>query len=174
MTACAGCYRTLKADYPAVDAGFSAKVRHTADFFGERIEEGRLRANGFAGNGRVTYHDPCRLSKHLGVTEAPRALIGRIEGIELAEMPRSGARSVCCGTSLWMNCNWISKEMQVDRIREAADTGSETMVTTCPKCMIHFRCALSETEEAEAPRIAVKDLNTLLAESLSAGDDPNA
>ena len=118
------------------------------------------------GNGKVAFHAPCRLSKHMGIIDAPRDLLRRVEGLELLEMPRSGTRSVCCGTSLWMNCGWISKDMQIDRLKEAVGTGSQTLITACPKCMIHFRCAMSENDGDEEIRIEVKDLSSLLAESI--------
>jgi Fe-S oxidoreductase len=164
ITACAECFRTLKVDYQGDEVGLSVDVYHTSEFFLEKIREGTLRIPSGKKNGRVTYHDPCRLSKHMGITFAPRGLLEQVEGLEFKEMPRSGARSVCCGTSLWMNCSWISKEMQIDRLKEAADTGSDTLLTACPKCMIHFRCAMSESDEEI--NIEVKDLSTLLAESL--------
>jgi Fe-S oxidoreductase len=89
-----------------------------------------------------------------------------VEGLEVVEMPNSGTRSICCGTSLWMNCSWISKDMQIARLQEAVDTGSQMLITTCPKCLIHFRCAMDENGDGDGPEIEVKDLVTLLAESM--------
>jgi Fe-S oxidoreductase len=165
IISCAECYRTLKIDYPKVDENYSLEIAHTSEFFLEKIERGSLKISS-KGNGTVTFHDPCRLSKHMGITDSPRELLKRIEGLELREMPRSGSRSVCCGTSLWMNCSWISKDMQVERLKEAKATGSHAMLTACPKCMIHFRCAQSENDTDEETRIEVKDISTLLAESI--------
>jgi len=166
VTACAECFRTLKVDYPWGEAGHAVAVHHTTEYFQEKMAEGGVRMMLQGRDGRMTYHDPCRLSKHMGIIEAPRELLRRVEGLELVEMPHSGARSICCGTSLWMNCGWISKSMQVERLTEARKTGSSTLLTSCPKCVIHLRCAMSEDEDDESIRIEVKDLTTLLAESL--------
>jgi glycolate oxidase iron-sulfur subunit len=44
---------------------------------------------------RVAYHDACQLRHAQGVAQAPRELLGRIPGLELAELPpEAGA---CCG-----------------------------------------------------------------------------
>ncbi len=167
VVSCAECFRTLKMDYNEKDIGLEVDIIHTAEFFLDKIEEGTLSVDPGNGNGRVTYHDPCRLSKHMDIIDAPRELLGRVDGLELLEMPRSGRRSVCCGTSLWMNCSWISKEMQIERLREAADTGSTTLLTACPKCMIHFRCAQSENSGDESIDIEIKDISSLLADLMT-------
>jgi Fe-S oxidoreductase len=168
VTACAECYRTLKADYPWGEMDLSIEVSHASEFFLEKIEEGALSIPRAEGDGEeeITYHDPCRLSKHMGVMEAPRKILGYMKGVELVEMQRSGIRSVCCGTSIWMNCSWISKDMQVDRLREAIGTGAGRLLTSCPKCIIHFRCAMAEEDGKSDTRIEVGDLITFLAGSM--------
>ena len=168
IVSCAECFRTLKVDYQEDEVGLSIDIVHASEFFLEKMEGGSLRIPSAKVNGKVTYHDPCRLSKHMGITSAPRDLLNRVEGLELVEMPHSGARSVGCGTSLWMNCGWISKDMQVARLREAIDTGSRTLLTACPNCMIHFRCAMNETGGDQDLEIEVKDIVTLLSESIKA------
>jgi heterodisulfide reductase subunit D len=90
---------------------------------------------------KVTYHDPCRLGRLAGIYDAPRKLMEAIPGVRLVEMPRSRDNAVCCGTSGWMNCSSCSKEIQVQRLNEALETGADALVTACPKCQIHFRCA---------------------------------
>jgi Fe-S oxidoreductase len=166
IVSCAECFRTLKVDYQKDDVGLAIDVVHTSEFFLEMMTERSLQIKSVKGNRKVTYHDPCRLSKHMEITVAPRELLNRVEGLEVVEMPNSGTRSICCGTSLWMNCSWISKDMQIARLQEAVDTGSQMLITTCPKCLIHFRCAMDENGDGDGPEIEVKDLVTLLAESM--------
>jgi Fe-S oxidoreductase len=166
VTACAECYRTLKVDYSKHLEDWSFKILHTSEYFLEMLGENSLELKGKNGDRKVTYHDPCRLSKHMGLISAPRELLEKVEGLELEEMPYNGTRSVCCGTSLWMNCNWISKDMQVERLKEAAGTGSHTLLTACPKCMIHFRCAMDENGSDEDIQIEVKDISSILAEAI--------
>ena len=45
-------------------------------------------------SGSVTYHDSCTGLRCLGIREQPRALLGKVTGLTLREMPASEA---CCG-----------------------------------------------------------------------------
>ena len=50
--------------------------------------------------------------------------------------------------------------------REAKATGAELLVTACPKCQIHFRCAMDDARMGEEIEMEVRDLVTLVAEGL--------
>lgn len=168
VTSCAECYRTFAMDYTkrAGDLGFD--VQHISQFLAEQLDalEGILGENGK----KVTFHDPCRLGRHMGVYDQPRQVIEAIPGIEIREMRRSGQTAVCCGTSAWLNCDQASKQIQIGRLREAEATGAQTVLTACPKCYIHFTCAQSEKGCAESETtIEVQDLCVLLAESIKDG-----
>ena len=45
----------------------------------------------------VTYHDPCRLGRQMGIYDEPRELINAVEGVEIVEMEHSGEDAMCCG-----------------------------------------------------------------------------
>jgi len=90
--------------------------------------------------GRITYQDPCRLGRHLGIYDAPRSALAGL-GFDLVEMERTRHASLCCGTSCWTSCGQVSKNIQVERLKEARATGAQMLVTACVKCQIHFRCA---------------------------------
>jgi Fe-S oxidoreductase len=114
----------------------------------------------------VTYQDPCRLGRHLGVYEAPRTALGAVPGVELVEMRRSGPRALCCAGSAWSSCDRHSKAIQVERLREARATGAEVMVTACPKCQIHLRCAMRDPKLGDEIRIELRDVAEVLAAAL--------
>ncbi|MBF0467873.1 MAG: (Fe-S)-binding protein [Desulfamplus sp.] len=96
----------------------------------------------------VTYHDPCRLGRGAGIYDAPRQLLQNIPGTQLVEMERNRENSMCCGTSAWIECSGCSKQMQIERLYEAARTGASIIITACPKCRIHLACALKSSELA--------------------------
>jgi Fe-S oxidoreductase len=102
------------------------------------------------------------LGRHLGVYDAPRQAIANL-GFELVEMRRHAESSLCCGTTCWSNCGQVSKNIQVERLEEARATGAEMLVTACPKCQIHFKCA----QNGDGSSIAIRDLTTLIAEQWS-------
>jgi len=93
-------------------------------------------------------------------------VINAVPGVELSEMQRSGSAALCCAGGTWSSCDRISKKIQVDRLREARATGAEVMVTACPKCQIHFRCAMKDPHLGDEITIEMKDLAELLADAL--------
>lgn len=166
VTSCAECYRTLSVDYPAV-AGVEIEVRHVSQVLAQAAEEGKLAFD--PTELPVTFQDPCRLGRFMGEYDAPRELLGA--AADLREMERARQQAVCCGTSAWTQCGHTAKSIQVERLKEARTTGAETLITACPKCQIHFTCALADPDVDETARIPVRDLTTLLWKSLSQQDN---
>ena len=158
-------YRTFKLDYPNyVDLG--CEVQHISEFLADKIGENGVKFKEI--RKKVTYQDPCRLGRHLGVYDAPRKVLESIPGIELVEMKHSGLESICCGTSAWTNCDSYSNMLRVERLTEAVETGAELLITTCPKCQTHFRCAMTDkgSEQRTTPKIEVMDLASLVASAI--------
>ena len=154
-------YHTFKEYYPRFLGELDFEPVHILDFLTDKLNEGVIQL-AESNTKIVTYHDPCRLGRMAGVYDAPRKLLEAIPGIKLKEMPRSRENGVCCGTSGWMNCSSCSKEIQLQRLSEAGDTGAGTIVTACPKCQIHFRC----TKAAFDLEIEITDLCDLVIDCL--------
>jgi Fe-S oxidoreductase len=161
-TACPECARALKVDYPAHGIDLDVEVLHLAELL---VGEEWLTADGRQPMA-VTYHDPCRLGRHLGVYDAPRQIIERL-GLDLVEMPRHGPNALCCGTNGWTHCAIANKAIQVDRLREARSTEADLLVTACIKCQIHLKCAMQDQLLGDEITIEIKDLATLVAEALN-------
>jgi Fe-S oxidoreductase len=158
-------YRTFKLDYPNyVDLG--CEVQHISEFLVEKIGENGVKFKEI--KKKVTYQDPCRLGRHLGVYDAPRKVIESIPGIELVEMRHSGLESICCGTSAFTNCDSYSNMLRAERLCEATETGAELLITACPKCQTHFRCAMMDKgeEHRSTPKIEIMDLANLVANAI--------
>ena len=161
-------YRTFKLDYPNhVDLG--CEVQHLSELLAEKIGQnpgisGKLKEI----KKKVTYQDPCRLGRHLGVYDAPRKVLESIPGIELIEMKHSGRESICCGTSAFTNCDSYSNLLRAERLSEAAATGADVLITACPKCQTHFRCAMTDKgeEHRPTPKIEITDLANLVADAI--------
>jgi len=158
-------YRTFKLDYPNyVDLG--CEVLHISELLVEKIGQNGVKFKEIKKN--VTYQDPCRLGRHLGIYEPPREIIKAIPGIKLTEMEHSGDESICCGTSAWTNCGSYSKKIREERLLEAKATGAELMITACPKCQIHFKCAMVDKGAEKGPdiKMEVMDLVNLVANAM--------
>ena len=164
VTSCAECYRTLSQDYKEMGADF--EVKHISQLSAELLDQGKLRVK--PSGKKVTLHDACRLGRHSGVYEPPREVLRKIA--ELVEMPRSGPAAGCCGVGAFLTCGAHSKRIQVERLIEAGST-APVVVTECPKCQRHFKCALKDkpVPGAKMPELEIIDLASFLARSLEAG-----
>ncbi|MGD8227034.1 MAG: (Fe-S)-binding protein [Desulfobacteraceae bacterium] len=155
-------YYTFKEFYPRYFGELGFETLYILDFLADKINENVIDFKEF--QGIVTYHDPCRLGRMAGIYEAPRKLLASFPSLELKEMPRSKEHGVCCGTSGWMNCTSCSKEIRMQRLHEASNTGAGVLVTACPKCQIHFMC----TKDAFNLDMEITDIFDLLAKFLKA------
>lgn len=166
VTTCPECAYTLGHEYPRYGFGLGMEVVTMAQVLAQPTALEMLsKASGARTSAaqRVTYHDPCRLGRFLGIYDEPRQVIAAL-GLELVEMEHHRAKALCCGTVGWTNCGAVSKSIQVDRLREARATGAQVLVTACAKCQVHFRCALNDTHLGQEPAVEIKDLTTLAAE----------
>ena len=161
---CAECYRTLNKEYAEFVEPLGIEMQHMAQFISDQIAEGALDLKGHGE--ALTFHDPCRLGRQMGVIDEPRSVLSTIAGEGFVEMERSGKNGICCGTSSWMNCSMTSKKIQSARLAEAGATGAKAMVTACPKCRIHFECTKTDPTLPEESRIEIKDLTVVAAEAL--------
>ena len=168
LTTCAECCRTWRLDYPEAAPGYRPRVQHLAEFVAGRLEDeqGLFTGNG---KGRLTYHDPCRLGRHLGVYDEPRQVLDALPGVERREMAAHGRDAVCCGTSGFTVCDAASRGLQMERLASAGEAGAETMITTCPKCWIHFACtqAGERRRGAAPPGVEVQDFTVFIERRLA-------
>ena len=169
LTTCAECCRSWRLDYPQVTQGYRPLVQHISEFLAGKLEdeEGLFTING---KSRLTYHDPCRLGRHLGVYDEPRRVMDAIPGVERSEMKTHGRDAVCCGTSGFTHCDAASRGLQLERLESAREAGAESMITTCPKCWIHFACAQAGERRrgAEPPAVEVQDFTVFVSSRLAA------
>ncbi len=78
-------------------------------------------------------------------------------------MSRSGKQTFCCGAGgahMWMEER--GSGINEERVREAAETGADTLAVACPFCTV----MLDDGVRASGKELRVVDVSTLLAESL--------
>lgn len=137
VTACPGCYRAWKYEYPALigkEHGF--KVWHSSELLLNLMRKGSLVPRRV--DGRLTYHDPCELGRLSGILDQPRAIIEEIPGIELIEMSNSRELSHCCGGGgLTPAANPdLAFAVAKRRVEECLSLGVSTIVAACPNCEV--------------------------------------
>ena len=155
------CYHTFKNEYPEFRVDF--EVVHITEFLRELIREGRLEFPGEYGK-RVTYHDPCYLGRHNGIYDEPREVLGRVPGLEYAEMSESRVDSLCCGGGggrVWMETQKGERFGDL-RLEQAMETGAEVLATCCPYCITMFED--SRITMGVDERIEIKDITEILQE----------
>jgi heterodisulfide reductase subunit D len=161
---CPECYHMFKRVYPELVGKLGIEPVLLVNLVAEKLAQLRLSPAKI----KVTYQDPCRLVRYDDVIAEPRAVLRAIPELELTEMKRVGKDALCCGSSSWVSCSRVNKRIQLERLAEALETGASTLVTACPKCNIHLRCALRDKDRAG--EIEITDLITLMAKSLAGGD----
>jgi glycolate oxidase iron-sulfur subunit len=143
VTNAAGCGSTLK-EYshlfspgePEYEAAkeFESRVRDVTEFLNGLGMVAPLKE--FAS--RVTYQDSCHLLHGQKVREAPRALLKAIRGMEFVELPYS---EICCGSAGVYNVTetQASMELLAEKMKNAAATRAELIVTANPGCLLQMR-----------------------------------
>jgi Fe-S oxidoreductase len=168
VTPCPHCMHTLGTEYR--DFGGRYEVVHHSQLIAELIAAGRLdlaTSGGGNGEGRVTVHDPCYLGRYHGQYDAPRTLVRAAVGPgNVLEMRQSRERSFCCGAgggNMWFELD-DSDRMNLERVRQAAATGADTVATACSFCMIMLDDAIKV--EGKEETLAAKDVAELVAARL--------
>ena len=162
VTTCPHCLQTLKNEYPAFGGHYT--VLHHTQLIEELLASGRLRLRGDSAESMVTFHDPCYLGRQNRIFEPPRASL-HAAGLELAEMPRHGAKSFCCGAGgaqMWKEEEAGEERVNRARMRQAEATGAHTLAVGCPFCMVMLSDASRDTGE----KLQVRDVAEIIAERL--------
>jgi len=170
------CFNVIKNEYSpreepeARDKGRAFQIRHYTQLLEELVNKGAIKPV-HSLNIKVTFHDPCYLGRYNNIYKAPRNVIQSIPGVSLVEMSHWGPDSLCCGGGggrMWQELDGEQKLSEV-RIREAADSGADVVVTACPYCLIMLEDAVKTAEIKSG--LKVMDLNELVAKSLGLDDE---
>jgi glycolate oxidase iron-sulfur subunit len=86
---------------------------------------------------KVAYHDACHLSHAQGVRQAPRNLLTRIPGLELAEIADC---DTCCGSAGTYNIEQpdIASRLGQRKAKEVVQTGAKYLVSGNIGCLVQI------------------------------------
>jgi Fe-S oxidoreductase len=166
VTACPHCFNTLKNEYP--ELGGNYEVIHHTQLLQELIDQGKIKlsdASEFKGK-RVTYHDSCYLGRANDVYEAPRSLLASLD-VDLAEMGRSKKTGMCCGAGggqMFKEEENGKERININRTKEALETGAEIIVANCPFCTTMLEDGVKSYEKQN--EVKVLDIVELLNSSI--------
>ena len=117
------------------------EVLAVSEFIAREYDAGRLKLKSSANGKSVTYHDPCRLGRHGGVIEQPRALLKAL-GLDFREADSNGRENYCCGGGcgeyvIQRSAPLRQKAFAIKQ-REFDETGADEVVTSCANCRINL------------------------------------
>ncbi|MEO8876561.1 MAG: (Fe-S)-binding protein [Polyangiaceae bacterium] len=137
IVADAGCAMALRKHYPAAGVTVKPKIELLVDVAAREL----ARLTTLGSNETIRYHDPCQLSRGLGVTEAPRAILTRILGRAPAEFETSREQGSCAGSGglLPITMPAISKGISRSKTEEHERLGGGHIVTACASSLRAFR-----------------------------------
>jgi Fe-S oxidoreductase len=118
-----------------------------------KLEEGKIKVK--RRNATATFHDPCILANDLGVTAAPREILGTL-GFEIKEPVYSQEDTHCCGGLYGArigDCK-LTDKVSAMRINELKETAADVYLSACPTC----KAVLSD--------IGMKDIAELVSEQI--------
>jgi Fe-S oxidoreductase len=164
ITGCPEGYYTLKIDYPKFFKDWAINVMHITEVIAPLIKNGQLVFGRF--EQKVTYQDPCTLGRYARIFDQPRSILASINGLEVVEMVDNRERALCCGASPWAYCGTINKQIQKERLAQARASGADILITACPKCQIHLKCAQKNAESNDVYQIKIQDICELAAQSM--------
>ena len=137
ITCCPHDYNTFKNEYP--ELGGNYEVIHHTQFLRNLIEEGKLKIDsGIFKDKKITYQDPCYLGRGNDEYEAPRDVLKTIPSKKI-EMKHHKEFALCCGAGggqMFKEAEKGDKEIFIERIEEAIETGADIVATACPYCMV--------------------------------------
>ena len=120
-------------------AAFAAKVRDVSEYLASLplpAALGRLETT-------VTYQEPCHLAHAQRIRAEPRALLGRIAGLQLLEMAES---DVCCGSAGSYNLQQpeLADALLARKVDAIERTGASVVVSANPGCILQVQSGLAD------------------------------
>lgn len=149
---CGHAYTTIRWDAPNfLHRKLPFKVVHITELLDQLREEGRIKIKeGFSD--RVTYHDPCNISRRGGVINQPRNLINMIAS-DFKEMEDHGDMNWCCGGGGGVSANERAGDLRLKAFnikkRQINNTHADNIITSCSVCRMTLEEGLEENDMSQ-------------------------
>jgi len=164
ITMCPHCSVNLGVEY-AKYAKIDYEVFHHTQIIEQFINNGDIQV-AQNNNDKVTFHDPCNLSRMMGEVDAPRTAI-KASCSDFNELEENGKNTLCCGAGGGL---WWKKETQgkthLVRAKQVVDSKADTVVTGCNFCFGMMNQGLGPLTPEGQKEIKVKDVADIVAENL--------
>jgi heterodisulfide reductase subunit D len=159
ICSCPCCVNIMTRDWPLLyGKPLPFTIRHITQYVSDAISAGKLQ---FRKELRETviYHDPCYLSRGVGVIEEPRNVLRSIPGLRLLEFERHGLNSRCCGSGGAARKVFHENAIAMGRltIDEAVAKKADRLILSCPACY----AKVNESMKGHKNQIRITDIMEL-------------
>jgi heterodisulfide reductase subunit D len=161
VCSCPCCVNIMTRDWPLIyGQALPFKIRHITQYVVDAIASGRLRIRKELTES-VIYHDPCYLSRGVGVIEEPRTVLRSIPGLKLLEFSRHGLDSRCCGSGGAARKVYHENAIAIGRltIDEAVARKADRLILACPACY----AKVNESMQGYKNQIRITDIMELVS-----------
>lgn len=138
------CAGMIKLHYPEALSGdpvYAKRARALAEKTYELISF-LVRVRGFENiearcDAKACYHDSCSSLREMAISDEPRRLLARVDGLSLSEL---NDPQVCCGFGGLFSVKYpeISERMADDKIADAEASGADLLVGGDLGCLLHL------------------------------------
>jgi heterodisulfide reductase subunit D len=161
VCSCPCCVNMMTRDWPLIHGkALPFRIRHITQYALDAIAAGRLTLRKELQE-KIIYHDPCYLSRGVGIIEEPRSVLRSIPGIELLEFERHGLNSRCCGSGGAARKVYHENAIAIGRltIDEAVAKKADRLILSCPACY----AKVNEAMQGYKNQIRITDIMELVS-----------
>jgi len=161
LSSCPCCVNIMSRDWPIFyGQELPFKIRHMTQYAAEALESGKLKIRKDLPE-RLIYHDPCYLSRGVGIIEEPRVILRSIPGVQLVEFDGYGINSKCCGAGGAARKVYPENANAIGRatIDEAVKKQADRLIFSCPACYAQVNEGMLNHDK----QIRVTDIMELLS-----------
>ena len=157
ISMCPTCTMVIKDQYPVLTGDTITNIMDINEFMLKYDIASGLEMDPHT----VTYHDPCHLTYGLQIKKEPREILNSIKGIELSEMKHPDE---CCGFAglFSMHFKDIAKKISSNKMENIRNTSADTVVTSCPGCVMQLEGLKRETNA----KVSVKHIVEIIDEAM--------
>jgi len=145
VTECGHAYDALRwTSYNLMDVPAGLEITHIAGVLGDYVRTGRikLKPGFFDDQGRITFHDACKIQRKGGHIKEPREILKILAPKSFKEMTPNKEEAICCGGGGGVIAikdadanRYAVFELKMDQV---AKTGAKTVAMVCSNCRLQF------------------------------------
>jgi heterodisulfide reductase subunit D len=161
VCSCPCCVNIMSRDWPLLygkDLPF--RIRHITQYVADAVRSGTLHFRSELPE-RLIYHDPCYLTRGVGIIEEPREVLRAIPGATLLEFEHNRLDSRCCGAGGAARKVFSENAVAMGRltIDEAVAKKADRLILSCPACY----AKVHEAMEGYDKQIRITDIMELVS-----------